>query len=474
MNVAILVGNTQYSNLGALDCCEQDLIAMRELIERTEKFNEIHSIINKTSPAMKDEIRRIIKEDESYGEIFFYFTGHGYQNESDFYYCSTNFDSKRPNETGLSNSDLHLFFKSCNPDLVVKVIDACNSGLQLIKSDAAFPEVQKGLFKNIIQIASCLDSQNSLAGSPLSVFTEKFRDAALRKTEGAVYYSDIIDALRDEFLGHSIQTPYFVYQGTNREQFSEDARRFNIIRESISSSLLVDSPRQLVDSEESNSQILLRKLKEIDSNYADRGVAEAYIVSFFEEISRAFTSDNPFSEMYSFDEVRHEDFQESATKTFIVSVLSSQNRPDSLVYANSRREDESGIQLSYAVALAMGQKIKMIYDLRLNCELPEVQMKITFTPKYKCLKQYKLIVTCAPSLDTCYVFEYATVHSMTNWDSYESSGKELNRRWYKLGWKQSSSGVVKSIYDYFYNAIDEHIKKIGDDIRNSGPLDRPK
>ena len=48
--------------------------------------------------------------------------------------------------------------------------------------------LKKGAFKNILQIASCLDSQSSLTGDPLSLFTEKFRGAALRKTEGVVYY----------------------------------------------------------------------------------------------------------------------------------------------------------------------------------------------------------------------------------------------------------------------------------------------
>ena len=69
----------------------------------------------------------------------------------------------------------------------------------MVKSDGFFLSTNKQGFKNLIQIASCLDSQNSLTGDPLSQFTEKFRAAALSKTEGTVYYTDIIDALRINF-----------------------------------------------------------------------------------------------------------------------------------------------------------------------------------------------------------------------------------------------------------------------------------
>src|ERR1019366_10651278 len=101
---------------------------------------------------------------------------------------------------GLSNSELHALLRSPEANLVVKVIDACSSGSLLVKSDGLFLPTNKQGFKNLIQIASCLDSQNPLAGDPLSPFTEKFRAAALRKTDGTVYYTDIIDTLRDDFL----------------------------------------------------------------------------------------------------------------------------------------------------------------------------------------------------------------------------------------------------------------------------------
>jgi hypothetical protein len=45
------------------------------------------------------------------------------------------------------------------------------------------------------------------------------------------------------------------------------------------------------------------------------------------------------------------------------------------------------------------------YFLQLNCTLDKVQLKITFSPKFVTLKQFVLVVTCAPSLEHCYVME---------------------------------------------------------------------
>ena len=226
-NLAILIGNSEYETLSKLPCCEADVLAIKELTEATEKFASIELILNSTSSQLKDRIRQAFVNHKPIGEVFLYFTGHGFLHDAEFFFCATNVDSKRPNETGLSNSDLHTILRSLNADLVVNVIDACNSGTLLVKSDRSFLPTGKHGFKNIIQMASCLDSQNALTGNPLSVFTEKFRAAALRKTEGVVYYTDIIDALCDEFLDSDSQTPHFVSQGTGREQFVETARRFD-------------------------------------------------------------------------------------------------------------------------------------------------------------------------------------------------------------------------------------------------------
>jgi hypothetical protein len=232
-NAAILVGNTDYCSLPRLECCRDDILAIKQLLGATDKYEEITIIENTEADVLKSQLRAAIDKIRSPEELFFYFTGHGHQHETEFFFCATNFDSKRPNETGISTTELHTLLKLADAGLVVKVVDACNSGTLLVKSEGGWTPQNKEGFKNLIQIASCLDSQNSLTGNPLSLFTEKFRAAALRKTEGVVFYTDIINTLRDEFIDNNLQTPFFVSQHTGREQFVDDAKRLDGLRKML-------------------------------------------------------------------------------------------------------------------------------------------------------------------------------------------------------------------------------------------------
>ncbi len=196
-NIAILIGNIDYRTLPKLDCCSADLMAMRELLDATEKYETTEIIENADANDLKAKIRVVVDKAKSPTELFFYYTGHGYSYEDEFFYCATNFDSHRPNETGLSTTDLHTLLRLASADLVIKVVDACNSGTHLVKAEIGLTQQNKQGFKNLIQISSCLDTQSSLTGHPLSLFTEKFYNAGLSKIEGVVYYTDVIAALRD-------------------------------------------------------------------------------------------------------------------------------------------------------------------------------------------------------------------------------------------------------------------------------------
>ena len=276
-NIAVLVANTEYRSGGSLACCAQDLAAVEELIQSTRRFPVVETLLNQESSQLKDRIRSVVDNNSNIEEIFFYFTGHGYQNEADFFFCATNFDVRRPNETGLSNDDLHTLLRPANAELVIKVIDACSSGALLFKADGSFLPPSKNAFKNIIQIASCLDSQISLTGDPLSLFTNHFIKAALRKAEGTVYYTDIIDALRDEFLNNNSQTPHFVSQGTGREYLVENAKRFDTLR-----SKLHEAQAGVEHQSETHPAVLveltpLAILEKADQKFAKKDRAQSFV-----------------------------------------------------------------------------------------------------------------------------------------------------------------------------------------------------
>jgi Caspase domain len=461
-NVAIVIGNTDYQTLSRLQCCGEDVLAMKELLEATGRFENIELILNSDSSQLKERLRTVVDGHKAIGEIFFYFTGHGFQSEAEFFFCATDFNAKRPNETGLSNSELHVLLRTPEADLVVKVIDACNSGALLIKSDGSFLPVNKQGFKNLIQISSCLDSQNSLSGNPLSVFTENFRAASLRKTEGIVYYTDIIDALRDDFLDNNAQTPHFVSQGTGREQFVESAKRLDGIRAKVL------APSRNAENNSNISSVIEPVLSQLDilvraeSRFAKKDLAQEFIGRFFDKLSDEVSPEGFLGQLFTPETVIHSTFQEPTTREFLIRVLSGEKRPDTFVTAEipraKRRTDPLGLSsLAATMSILGGEDPLKDYELRLNCQLDKVQMKIVFSPKFVCLKRFVLVVTCAPSLERCYVMEMLTEHSLIDWGVFDSEGAQVVRRWYKMSWTDTCGTLVTMISQALKDAVNERI-----------------
>ncbi|MCL1478042.1 MAG: caspase family protein [Marinobacter sp.] len=68
-------------------------------------------------------------------ELIFYFSGHGSRSEEDFFYVMSDFKESKKESTGLRNTELDGLIRTLKPKLTVKIIDACFSGTQYIKSD---------------------------------------------------------------------------------------------------------------------------------------------------------------------------------------------------------------------------------------------------------------------------------------------------------------------------------------------------
>jgi len=232
-STAILIGNANYRSENQLPCCLEDVAAMKALVEATGRYGVVHGITDLDGDAMRDAIRQALPAEGHHYEVLFYFSGHGAQIGNEFYYCGTGFDASRPNETGMSHSELHDLLRAAEPKLLVKIIDACFSGTLLVKADRQPLPMQKEGFRQVLQFSSSLDDQTSLGGEPLSAFTRAFLEASVRKTEGTVYYTDVSNTLRDDFLGNDDQTPFFVSQGTGREVLVDDAAKLATFRETL-------------------------------------------------------------------------------------------------------------------------------------------------------------------------------------------------------------------------------------------------
>ena len=129
--------------------------------------------------------------------------------------------------------------------------------------------------------------------------------------------------------------------------------------------------------------------------------------------------------------INNSNFYDSASEEFMIRVLSREKRYDRLVTAEIKREKKKSLPFQSGLASVMAslnQEWEDYYDLRLNCTLARAQIKLKLTPKYRALKQLQLELSCAPSLEHCYVFEMLTQHSRTDWDAFATDGSEVVRR----------------------------------------------
>ncbi len=459
-NVAILIGNATYDRLPALACCRSDVIAVTELIKATGRYDEIRSLEDASADDIRSQIRDLLSTSDKIEEFLFYFSGHGFQRDAEFYFCAKSFDPARPNDTGLSHDELSNLMRSGNPELAVKIIDACSSGSPLIKGDFEFLPIEKGGFRNVIQIASCLDNQSSLTGEPLSEFTEALCHAALGKSEGPTYYSDIINSLRDEYIDNDARTPHFVSQGTGREVFITEGSLIDEFRSSFFEKWF---PEENEEEEVASllEETLLSKLIKSEEKYPAPEAAEILIQKLFDGISQRLI-EGELSELFSAEIAEHSDYKESTTRAFIIRSLSKEPRPDNFVTATISRSKKSRPAWQTSIMAGLmpyDDAITEDWDLSLNCYLKRAQLRITLSPKFTALQQIRLVVTVAPSLHTCYVFELATQHPRTDWKSFDPEGREIIRNWYKQSWHHEVDWLIDGIRDRILIAAREHVEK---------------
>jgi hypothetical protein len=459
-NAAILIANSRYEKLQGLDCCRADLAAMHDLLAATQKFDSIVPIENVDADTLKQKLQEAVDNVSSPNELFFYFSGHGHGHDGELFYCATNFDAKQPNLTGLSTTELHTILRGANAALVVKVIDACCSGTRLIKSEESIFGVPKDGFQSIIQIASSLETQGSLTGDPLSLFTGKFRDAALRKPEGPVSFMDIINGLKDAFIDDESQTPFFVLQTTGREHFVDDARKFDAIRKTLEAARAVALPPVTQPEAPIVPPTLLERLQAAEMKVVTPQLMSSFVGKFFDELNARISTDE-FADFFTLDAVDHSRFEESTAEQFIIRVLTKEKRTDNFVTATYERKLRKSYPLYGAAAWDIFNPNSIydeFWDLRLNCSMERAQLKITFTPKFANLQRITLVVTCAPSLDQCYIFEVATQHLLQDFGTFDGNGPEVSRRWWKCVWADGTGGIVGQISRKIADVVREQLE----------------
>lgn len=227
-NYAIVLGVSEYACAQDLRVCANDAELMHGFLEATEKYEvlKLPGDVNKYQALEKIEAFLPINEEESeIGEVLFYFSGHGYQ-DHDMHFIMSDTTQSAINTTALNNSEIDDLVRKSKPQLFVKLIDACQSGMTYIKGigsqseDCEIPSA-KG-FENCIFLCSSKNTQASYAGTPYSQFTKAIIDAVIHLAPTVIKYTDIQNYLTDVFQREQNgQTPYFSTQCDGTEVFCE-------------------------------------------------------------------------------------------------------------------------------------------------------------------------------------------------------------------------------------------------------------
>lgn len=425
----------------------------------TDKYNPVKVIENASSTRLKEELRILFEEQGDVDEVFFYFSGHGFSNDDDFYFCATDFRSDRPNQTGLSTSDLHVMLRALNAKLVVKVIDACSSGNRLIKSDTnIFSSNAKGI-NNLIQIAACMDSQVALGGPSLSPFTEAFRNATLQNESGPVYYTDIRNYLRDEYISSTSQVPYFIGQETGREKFVEDANVLKAVRDSIFGSTVSELDASESNSDENEQPNVATKLKQLEESFADREIADQFIDKVVTSLFQQVEPDDSFKPFFEVETASSSGYDETSDEPFIVGTLSKLDRQDELVSAGSNTMTKRKNPLISNI-FDPPERVTEYYVV-LNCALTTAQVTVKLTPNFKSLSRVFLTLSFVPSLPKCFLFLSVTTQARQGWDDeFDKYSGDKQRKWFQADWSDDPSWIVEQVFEMLNECAKKNISQV--------------
>lgn len=226
MNIAIVLAVSKYSNpSNNLPASKKDGEIISGILTATKKYDKVLIINeNESSSITKEMLSNFFIEHKGtkINELFFYYSGHGEFSNDEFYYLLSDFDNKRRNQTSLQNNEIDDLIRNLNPEIVIKVIDACQSGTSYIKeSDVLnkyFNETKKG-FNKCYFLNSSLSNQSSYQDENLSFFTYSFVQSLKDHPSSEIRFKDIIDFILDEFNDNAEQTPFFVIQAELTEKF---------------------------------------------------------------------------------------------------------------------------------------------------------------------------------------------------------------------------------------------------------------
>ncbi|HQQ97138.1 MAG TPA: caspase family protein [Cyclobacteriaceae bacterium] len=449
MNVAIILAISNYANPGNnLPASKKDGDVVHGILQATKKYDKILSLNNSdTSSKIKELLSNFFVEckNQRIDELFFYYSGHGEFSSDEFYYLLSDFDPKKKNQTTLQNNEIDDLIRTLNPQMVIKFIDACQSGTSYIKETDVltkyFNETKKG-FNKCYFLNSSLTTQSSYQDDNLSYFTYSFVQALKEHPGSEIRYKDIIDFILDDFNGNKHQTPFFVIQAELTEKFCSLSSEF---KEHLFSS---ETKTIKIDSDSKNSSSLLELVKANAKDYVDKeGALKA--LEFSRKKIQGLSLDTDISELYEIS-IEFTDDNNKLVGVRAIGKWLKDNSHDFLASPQYKEyyDDDSGEMFSNLIG----------YHLQIE-EAPFKGVEIEIKSKFPNVKSYRCSVAVLVSKKQLTLFYCILPYIDSGWDSINLDSDKI--KWIytntNIAHVDSLTSGVKSIEQYVNDRIKSDI-----------------
>lgn len=457
MKLAIIIGVSNYlSSVNNLPGCKNDAAAVEQILRKTNNYNDILYINNNEKSAETKALisNFILKyKGSSVEEFFYYYSGHGEFANDEFYYILSDFDAKKRHQTSLQNNEIDDLIRTLLPELVVKFIDACQSGTTYIKEgnvlNKYFNDTKTG-FKKCYFLNSSLNSQSSFQDDYLSFFTLSFIKALKEHTTQDIRYKDIIDVISDDFSDNQDQTPFFVIQADLTEKFCTYSQ---VLREYLNHfDVAFGIPKA-----ENAPLTLLELVKSNAKDYIDmEGAGKA--IELVRKEFELFAFSDELKDMYKLDIAIQKDYK-SIPRLGVIATWLKENKNEHFATPTyvDQWDDETG------------ELYEMItgFDLKISTSFKSV--KIDVIGLYPNLPSYQLCVVFLISKKLLTLFYCVVNYLDQGWENRALNTKDIK-------WIYTDAKVVDNhAIQESINSIKQHVEDvIKNELKSRFELQTPK
>lgn len=425
MKAAIILAVSEYENTSCLPGCVLDGQLIKKLLDETAKYGEILCIDKKTSSTnVKEQLTNFIanNQDKSFDEVLFYYTGHGDFRDNDFYYVLSDFSKVNYRQTSLSNSELDNLLRQLTPNLTIKIIDACHSGVNYIKDKDVFDnhlEESKKCFSNCYFMFSSMFEQSSYQDKIISHFTKSFIDSVINHNSSEIRYKDIIDYISDEFDKNALQKPLFVTQASFTEIFCSIDTKMKTLLSGQMSNLLSIKP----ESDTSERLSLLDLIKRDAGRYCSEEEALKTLESLKYFIEN-YGHSTELASLYDISSTFDSNYKSiSSYSASIGKWLKDNNNYFSKVNHKRKRPSKNtsnlyGLAASMAIFYENEPYEVVVSGFDLTVEVPFKLINIDTHPKYLNLDRHSCKIAFVLSQVSIRFFYFYSTYKLEGWDEY--------------------------------------------------------